>query len=240
MGIIMSFEVGDLAGYWKAFSHNLNEPQPLFLGTLDGLLTECFEKLDPDGRVNEVKMFSASFAGIRAASMMALGGSAMHIPAVLRTSLESAAYGALFGNSQEWYQIWSQRHDDKTAKDKFRKSGLAMAKQSVEKLGGGFKSNFESLYQMLIDFGAHPNVLGIDSFVDVQKIDQDTDYYQFQHLSANSERQEAFFIIGQVGLFLTNVLVNSWKAQLKTQTTVEQIRKLLSQLDNFERRLVTK
>ena len=46
----MGLDVGDFAGYWKAFSHNLNGPQPSFLGTLDGLLSECFEKLEPEGQ----------------------------------------------------------------------------------------------------------------------------------------------------------------------------------------------
>lgn len=233
----MAFQVVDFSGYWEGFSHNLNGPQPSLFGTLDSLFCRFFTDLDPDGRLPEVKMFGASVAGIRAAKLLSLGGASMPVPTVLRNSLESAAYGALFGAKPEWHSIWSDRHENKKHMKKFRDEGLAEARASLDFLGEGFSQNFRSLYQMLIDIGAHPNTLGIDPFTHAQSVDENAEIFSFQQLSDHHERQVSFVVIGQIGLFVCNVIASSWPDKLKDRRTAEQALLMLKQIESLEKEI---
>ena len=226
------FEVGDIGGYWDGFLHNLRGPVPIHIGKLDAILCECFAKIPEPKNANEIKMYSAAFSGFRAGCVLAAGGAAMHVPPVLRTSLEATAYGVLFGADATWARLWEERHDKASSKERFRKHGLSEAKKQISKINHGFEKNFTSLHQMLIDIGGHPNVLGVDSFMDSEKLGDGTHYFRFHHLANDEERGNSYFVINQVGAFLMNIIAARWKSEVMN---AELAKKVMSLFDDLER-----
>ncbi|TWB18833.1 hypothetical protein FBZ89_109219 [Nitrospirillum amazonense] len=111
-------------------------------------------------------MFTNAYQLFLAGVRMALSGHPAAVFPVLRTALESAAYGGLMLHTPELQGVWTDRH----AGEAERKACLGAftfkkAIQPLEAHAPQIHALAVSAYEASIDFGAHPNVKGVFSHV---------------------------------------------------------------------------
>jgi hypothetical protein len=108
-----------------------------------------------------VRSHSAYLAGCR----MAMSGQLVEAHAVLRTGLEQAWYGLHIAKDPlppGRTDIWLRRNESAAAvarcKNEFT---IANVRTTHQQLDAGTAADTRALYEALIDFGAHPNQLGV-------------------------------------------------------------------------------
>lgn len=125
---------------------------------------------------------------------------------MLRLSLENGAYGFYINADEERWNLWISRNDDASTKQKVRNEFTqgkikSHIKKSSQKLG----EHYETLYDQLIDFGAHPNEQGFSLSSNFNKEDGDiewrTTYLHGEGLALDLGLKTA----GQVGLWVLHV-----------------------------------
>ena len=201
---------GTFESYKLAFQENLNGPIPFCVGKSEDLCTNFLRGLDVDGHFAAMKLISFAYGGIRSSTALCLAGATPAVPSVLRASLEAMAYALLFERQPEWAKIWRERHEAKKSKYDFRNnSGSALRKQ-LKNESAELSGRYNTLYNLLIDFGAHPNVLGVDSTIGYRPLEDGNVYVSFQQLTGAREREFAFVNITQATIFLLDILSVIW------------------------------
>ncbi len=99
-----------------------------------------------------------------------MAGQVQEANAMLRLSLETAAYGYYISTDNSIAEAWIKRNDGATQLREFKKKfqHVAIKKKIVDdanKLG----SVFEQLYERTIDYGAHPNERGFSLNSSIKK-----------------------------------------------------------------------
>jgi hypothetical protein len=105
--------------------------------------------------MNAYQMF---LAGVRTA----VSGHSVAVFPLLRTALESAAYGGLIAAKPDLAPIWTSRHRDDAARSACRKAfTFAKAIRPLKERALDLHDLAVLAYDGAIDFGAHPNVKGV-------------------------------------------------------------------------------
>lgn len=119
-----------------------------------------------DGQVDPSPLMPMQFflrchSCFRAASACAMAGQVYEATVLLRSTLESAAYGLYIGKDDERGVRWLKRMDSKSAKERVREEfGLGNLRRHFEKHHPEVAQPFATLYDVLVDFGGHPNEPG--------------------------------------------------------------------------------
>lgn len=212
-------ETGPLGDYISAFQENLNGPIPLCVGKSEELCGNFLKSIDADNHFSALKLISYSYSAIRSSTALCLAGATPSVPSVLRGSIEASAYALLFQRQPKWARLWRSRHDNKKARDEFRnKSGPAL-KHQLSKESAQLHGRYKSLYDLLIDFGAHPNVLGVEATIQYSPLSDGRVDVAFQQLTGDFERKLGFVNITQASLILLEVMTSIWL----TQATLLQV-----------------
>lgn len=123
-----------------------------------------------------------------AGSRMALSGHCAAVFPLLRTALESAAYASLMMHKPELEEVWTSRHQSKKKKEDC--SSAFTFKQAIKLLkdrAPDIHALATSAYEGAIDYGAHPNVIGV-----------------FGHVSIDDQRSDNFVAVNHVSLYGAN------------------------------------
>ncbi|TQX91337.1 hypothetical protein EQW76_00965 [Rhizobium sp. rho-13.1] len=137
-------------------------------------LDNLFEKLlngarDPDPQMPMTFLLRAH-AAFRAAVSLVMGGQLYEAQVLLRLSLEHASYGFFIGGDQLRWTRWMKRNDDEKSKKAVREEFTSGAiRRSIKKADAKIGGHFETLYERLIDFGAHPNKQGFSMSTKLRK-----------------------------------------------------------------------
>lgn len=145
--------------YLRAINSNSESPHPIAIGFADTTIEQFMTGFNFCSPFSALKIFNFAWSGARAATYMSRCGLAHHTAPVTRQSLESLVYGVLFARRKEFHDLWKQRHNSQSAKEKFRKRGFSTGLDEFEKCSPGTKAAIKSHYASLIDTGAHPNVI---------------------------------------------------------------------------------
>jgi hypothetical protein len=115
-------------------------------------------------------LFLNAYQMFLAGARTALGGHAVAIFPVLRTALESAAYGFLIEQKPELAAIWINRHRSEADKKASRNAF------TFERAVSGLKDKAPDIYVLAraayegaIDYGAHPNPKGVFGHVSIDE-----------------------------------------------------------------------
>ena len=127
-------------------------------------------------RVLMVRSHSSFLAGIR----LAMSGQVSESFPVLRSLVESTWYAlhiAKDPRGTERSKIWMSRNEDDKAKERC-KSEFTVKKvlQTHQALDAATAKEFHKIYEDLIDFGAHPNQLGVMMAMGKTEMDRQVDY----------------------------------------------------------------
>lgn len=125
--------------------------------------------------------YQTFLAGVRTA----LGGHSAAAFPVLRTALESAAYGGLIVAEPELAAVWTNRHRDADSHKACRKTfTFDKAIKPIEERAPSIYALAVGAYDNAIDFGAHPNLKGV-----------------FGHVAIDDERTDGMIAVTHTSLY---------------------------------------
>jgi hypothetical protein len=109
-------------------------------------------------------------SSFRAAASCAMSGQVYETTVLQRAALESAAYGLFVGDDNERGARWLNRNTSNSAKERVRTEfGFGNLRRYFESKHPGVAEAFDTIYEMLIDFGAHPNEGGFSINTSLRK-----------------------------------------------------------------------
>lgn len=188
------------------FATFANKPTFCHLVRID----KCFVKV-LDNSVNPrpwfpLQFFHRSHSAYRAACALTMAGQTVEVNALLRLSLESAAYGLYIKDDTARAEVWLSRHDgDDHIKKQRSEFQYSKVKQHILTVSPELGAILDTLYERTIDYGAHPNERGFSSNT---QMNEEGDHVQFVHiyLQANGLPLDlALKSTGQVGLWSLRV-----------------------------------
>jgi hypothetical protein len=195
-------------GLFRRFLHDAKNPRPFM----------------PMG------FFLRAHSAYRAAAGAVMAGQLYEAQTQLRLCLEHGAYGFYIGADEERWKLWMARNDSAAAKQAVRnefthrKIKAHISTTASQKVG----DQFETLYERLIDFGAHPNEQGFSMSSTIRKADGNV-YFDTLYLHDDGLPLDVSLkTTGQVGLWVLHVaqFVYSAKFQLLgIRDELQEIRK---------------
>lgn len=201
-----------LADYVKKVRHNVGAPYPDFILQTDALLVECLGHLAEPTYFTSAQLFQIGFGSWRSAIFVTQAGAVAQVPTLLRHSLECALYAYLCGKDSVFEKEWFERETNPLAKKKMRSSQqnpLSMAKRYLKKENPNLEMRINEIYQILIDFGAHPNVFML---IDIWE-EQETDELfrsKISLLADEDARHGSFIHAARVGIDLLRLFSLVW------------------------------
>lgn len=125
---------------------------------------------DPRGRIEALLLLS-SHAVFRVACDNAMAGQLQEAYPQMRSCLEYAGYSLHMHMNPGHDVVWAKRSDDAVARKASKQAFKAVDVQaSVDKKNAELGGQFRTLYELTIEYGAHPNELGVFSRVRRKKL----------------------------------------------------------------------
>lgn len=140
--------------------------------------------VNPDNLITPL-LFVRCHGAYRAACEHALGTQVAEVYPQVRACLEYAGYALLIAKSPALAEVWLRRHDDVKARKVMRDAFLVgTLKDAVRKCSPADGPVFDSLYELSIDMGGHPNERAVSSNL---KISEDEDGITFMQALLNPD-----------------------------------------------------
>jgi hypothetical protein len=139
-----------------------NKPQPVRdLIALDRMFDRLLNGAKNPAPQMPMTFLLRAHSAFRGAVSLVLAGQLYEAQALLRLCLEHASYGFFIGGDNARWTRWMKRNDSDKNKDIVRQEFTHGAiKRALKKADVKISGTFETLYERLIDFGAHPNEAG--------------------------------------------------------------------------------
>jgi hypothetical protein len=181
---------GDMRAYLRAADETQAEilasdsPLVAALRTYDAFFRTRLFAQGPSEPIALV-LFMNAYQLFLAAMRMGLAGHSTAVFPLLRTALESAAYGGRIVGDPALGQIWTRRHRSQADKKACRKVfTFDKAVAGLKERAPDFHGLAVAVYEGAIDFGAHPNIKGV-----------------FGHVSLDEKRNDGFAAVKHTGLY---------------------------------------
>lgn len=127
-----------------------------------------------------ILLYYRAHSAFRSACTLGMGGALPEGMGVLRMALENAGYAALIHRNPELANVWWDRDVDEEKQRKARRAfHHGAAKSAVSSAEPQLGEAYDSLYDRVIKFGAHPNQMGVTSSLKVINSEQETHLNQF-------------------------------------------------------------
>jgi hypothetical protein len=167
----------------RAGSHNLPEIYAL-LERVHGAFVLAREAVEKDNRQELLIprfLLVRAYASFLASARLSLGGQILETYVVLRAEIEQAWYAlhiAKDASPPSRAEVWLRRNEDPTAlgscKSEFSVKNVRSTHEAVD---AGTARDLHALYERLIDFGGHPNQLGLLSGLGKSEVGKTTTYH---------------------------------------------------------------
>ncbi|UVK39950.1 hypothetical protein LHFGNBLO_001365 [Mesorhizobium sp. AR10] len=174
-----------------------------------------------DGPVNPRPMapmgfFMRAHSAYRAAAGAVMAGQLYEAQGLLRLCLEHGAYGFYIGSDNARWTRWLTRSDSEAAKKVVRNEFTeSKIRKQIAATSAKLAQHFGTLYETLIDFGAHPNEQGFSLSTSIRRVDGnvhlDTIYLHGDGLPLDL----ALKTTAQVGLWVLHIAQLLYAARFK-------------------------
>lgn len=163
--------------------------------------------INPQSRICAL-LFMRTHGAYRAACEAAMAGQAVETFVLIRALLETAGYAVHIHLHPELEESWLRRHDPdpavaKTAKDKFL---VKLVRESIASGDRTAALRFHWLYNLSIDFGAHPNERSITGNMKRTKLAHETRYEHVLMHCDGLELDHALLSIARGGILALQIL----------------------------------
>jgi hypothetical protein len=141
---------------WATFRNKQSATQKLI--AIDAQFVRIIKDwLNPENEIG-ASLLVRCLSAFRVAAGLAMAAQAVETYVQCRAMLENAAYAAHIHRDASLGTVWLNRHQD-AASMKAQKEAFSHGKvvESVKGANDHAGQRFEELYQLTIDFGAHPN-----------------------------------------------------------------------------------
>jgi hypothetical protein len=164
-------------------------------------------------------------SAFRAATSLSLGGAVPEAMAVLRLCLETAGYASMMQGDGTLATIWLERGDDAAAKQEARKAyGHSNVRNSLKKKNAKIAEHYQSLYELMIDGGAHPNERGFMRNLQVQRReDGGARLIQNYLLADPRELERGLRATGQIGVCVLMIFEMMYPDEFRELGITEKI-----------------
>lgn len=178
--------------------------------TLLKRVDKCFRKV-LDKPINPRPFFPIQFlhrahSSFLAACGLAMAGQTFEVNALLRLSLESAAYGFYINNDQSRAKLWLSRHDGVADMKKVLKEfHNTKIREHIVSNAPKLAAIFYTLYERAIDYGAHPNERGFSSSTTITEKGDHTEFLQIYLQEDGIQLDLALKTTAQVGVWALSI-----------------------------------
>jgi hypothetical protein len=130
---------------------------------------ELLSHVDPPSILSWI-LFLNAYQMFLAGARMGLSGHAVAVFPLLRAAIESAAYGFLMELKPELAVIWTNRHKSEADKKACRSAfTFDKAIANLKEKSPDIYALAKGTYEAAIDYGAHPNVIGVFGHVSIDE-----------------------------------------------------------------------
>lgn len=176
-------------------------------------------------------MYFRSHSAFRAACAMGMGGAIVEGVAVLRQSLEFAGYAALVHSDPTLASIWWDRdqtdEDEKKARRTFTHGAVVAANG---KLDTSLPGIYDTLYDRLIQFGAHPNEKSISGSMKLDIAEAETKLLQIYLQGDGHQLDHWIHTANQVGILVLKIFEKIHAARFAAIGAAKRINELAAGL----------
>ena len=178
------------------------------LRVIDSAFVAVFDQwLDPENTLVAPLAIRAHSA-FRAAAQLSLAGQLPEAYMVMRGCIEHALYGNYIDLHRDAWNVWSKRGDDEAARK------LCVRTFSGRNLFDSLRARDHrlgeiagQLYERTIDFGAHPNELGVGSTMDFEERPDGGISFAYTYLSGDGmPLRLCLKSLAQTGLIVLDIL----------------------------------
>jgi len=118
-------------------------------------------------------------AAFRAAAGLAMGGQVVEAHALLRNCLENAAYALFVDKVPGMAKMWLDRNESVTAKNRMKNEFQVFKMRAViAQCDKRLAELFQHFYELCIDYGGHPNQLGVMGSLQIRESEDRTEFLQ--------------------------------------------------------------
>lgn len=212
------------------------EQRPAFIEKarqIDGLFEVMLEETRRDLSLGQasarIVFLVPSHRAFRSAALLGMAGLLAESAMVMRGCLENALYAFYLSENPEKIDLWFSRHDQdeqlrrqnlREIKKAFRPSDFIIGLESVDRENGAAA---RSLYESLIDMGAHPNMMGFYSATELSDV-VDGKRLDFHYCSVNNLAQEVTFKTNlQVGICSLKIFERIWRLRFEISGLSDRI-----------------
>jgi len=171
------------------------------LAEIDRCFLAIIENWDNPPNYLESFLFVRSHVAYRGACGHAISGAASETYPLIRCCLEYAGYAFLIHRKPDQAAVWLKRHEDKIS----RKAAInsfsgAKVLATIEASNPNKGQQYRALYEHAIDLGAHPNIQGLATNMEIVSEEQ-RQVVQLIHLHADGTSLRASMLTtAQAGL----------------------------------------
>jgi len=200
---------------------------------IDGLYTEYMDYIidtpPPNPPSTGMMLFVNAHSQFRASARLALAGHLLPMFATTRACLESAVYGWFLETQPGMTEAWIERPKlgDQNYHDWMRTFKFGNMLRQLAKVDEKFKKVLETLHQVSIDFGAHPNIDALRSNMSISPDAAGFSPITMTHIHAGGELEKYSFDFmlntSVATLELLNIALPSISNSLNLEAKIYQI-----------------
>jgi hypothetical protein len=151
-------------------------------------------------------MFFRAHSSFRGACALGMGGATVEGFAVLRQAVEFAGYAALMHDEPALANLWWDRDQTPDDLKKVRRAFTHGAiKTAIEKADASLSAAYESLYDRLIQFGAHPNEKSISGNLRLERSASQVQLQQVYLQGDGDQLDHWIHTANQVGILVLKI-----------------------------------
>jgi hypothetical protein len=180
----------------------------------------CFMR--SQGHIVPASQLVASMLGVRshsafrAACEHAMAGQVAETFTDVRAALEYAGYARLIGERMDIAEIWLRRHDSTADESAMKKAfSAAQVKAEIKRCNRKAAEVYETLYQLSIDYGAHPNERSATASLRIGDRGERQEFQQLQLHADGPQLDFALITTARAGVCALEILQTIFSARFE-------------------------
>lgn len=194
------------------------------LSEIDDCFTRIGENLiNPKGLI-EALLLLRSHSAFRTACGCAMAGQATDTYPLIRTTLEYAGYALFVQGDHKAQELWLRRHEGAGALAAVRKhfqSGSIV--REIKKKDKELGHIYEGLYNVTIDFGAHPNERSVTGSLAILKGEEKTTFQQIFLHGDDLAAANALVSVARAGLCALYLFANVFSERFQLLGLIDRM-----------------
>jgi hypothetical protein len=175
-------------------------------------------------------LFFRAHSCFRTATRISMSGQISEVTSVLRTCLEYALFALRMNRKPELQEVWLKRQETEENRRLVRKEfGISNLFKTLEDAHAYTHKEASRIYDLLIDYGAHPNPMGMAAGMGIQENEENEDQrrYLSYYLGVSPHFVKvAMVLTARVGMLVLMIYLRIFSERFEIIGLGDEIRKL--------------